>query len=113
MLPDAIGDDATGTVLQGKSVKQRPSTEAPNIVAEKSQHTPVRKPSSSLADRAQAECPHLSAAITPAIESMLQVAPALYTHFWMWHSTFSFLLHCVVNSRCFYVRAHSASNWLA
>ncbi|KAL3140140.1 putative 3',5'-cyclic phosphodiesterase pde-3 [Trebouxia sp. C0009 RCD-2024] len=61
-------------LLKGKSVKQRPSSEAPNALAGKSQHSPARRPTPSFADQAQAERRSISAAITPAIERMLQDA---------------------------------------
>ena len=72
-------------------MKKRVSSEGPALAAESPQHPPQLTPRRSFDDRAEAEHQSLSAAITPAIESMLQVAiPALCFHFW------TFLLSPVV-----------------
>ena len=68
-------------------MKKRHSSEGPAVAAESPQHPPERTPRSSFDDRAEAEHQSLSAAITPAIESMLQVA-SLALCFW----TLCFLL---------------------
>ena len=82
-----------GAVLQGKSVKQRPSNEAP-AVAETRQHPAQRITRSSFDDEAPAEHQSLSAAITPAIERMLQVTSSDQYHPLLHvHSTSCCLLH--------------------
>ena len=61
-------------MLQGKTVTKRSSSEAPAVSAERPQHdVNERKPRPSLEGKALAEQQTLSAAITPAIEAMLQV----------------------------------------